>query len=217
MRLHAGQLFLQGAQPRFSTRSDAGRLGGPERIVFMRAAHCCVGLVLASCLLPLPSRAGSGKNGEQKPSAAKGEVLVKFREVSTEKLRGLALAHDLDRSHRLGGVHRLYRFHSRSKSTESLVHEFSLRGDVLYAEPNFAVEAVQQPNDPRFSELWACTIPVSHSAFPPALPAPTLACTRPGNYPPAAQIMWLRWSTPALTIRILICSRICGQRRRPFR
>ena len=170
MRLHAGQLFLQGAQPRFSTRSDAGRLGGPERIVFMRAAYCCVGLVLASCLLPLPSRAGSGKNGEQKPSAAKGEVLVKFREVSTEKLRGLALAHDLDRSHRLGGVHRLYRFHSRSKSTESLVHEFSLRGDVLYAEPNFAVEAVQQPNDPRFSELWGLHNTGQSFGFPAGTP-----------------------------------------------
>jgi len=136
----------------------------------MRAPLYCVCLVLASCLLLLPSHAASEKNSDQKPSAAKREVLVKFREVSTEKLRGLALAHDLDRSHRLGGVQRLYRFHSRSKSTESLVYEFSLRSDVLYAEPNFMVEAAQQPNDPRLFELWGLHNSGQSFGFPAGTP-----------------------------------------------
>lgn len=169
MPRHAGQrVSSRGRAAPYRYRA-AGRLGGPERIVFMRAAYCCVCLVLASCLLPLPSRADSGKNGEA-TFAAKGEVLVKFREVSTEKLRGLALSHDLDRSHRLGGVQRLYRFHSRSKNTESLVHDFSLRGDVLYAEPNFTVEAVQQPNDPRLSELWGLHNTGQSFGFPAGTP-----------------------------------------------
>jgi subtilisin family serine protease len=51
-------------------------------------------------------------------------------------------------------VAQLYRFHSRSKATEDLVRQFSSRADVIYAEPNFVVQAVQQPNDPRFAELW---------------------------------------------------------------
>jgi len=161
---------LQAAELRLPDCSGADCPGGPERIVFMRASFYCVCLVLASCLLPLPSHAASEKNSDQKPSAAKREVLVKFREVSREKLRGLALAHDLDRSHRLGGVQRLYRFHSRSKSTESLVYELSRRGDVLYAEPNFMVEAAQQPNDPRLIELWALHNSGQSFGFPAGTP-----------------------------------------------
>lgn len=164
------RVSLQAAELRLPDCSGADCPGGPERIVFMRASFYCVCLVLASCLLPLPSHAASEKNSDQKPSAAKREVLVKFREVSTEKLRGLALAHDLDRSHRLGGVQRLYRFHSRSKSTESLVYEFSLRSDVLYAEPNFMVEAAQQPHDPRFPELWGLHNSGQSFGFPAGTP-----------------------------------------------
>src|SRR6185437_3867006 len=101
------------------------------------------------------------------PRAAKGEVLVKFRQVSAAQLRGLARAHNLDREHRLGGVARLYRFRSRSRSTEELVRQFSSRADVLYAEPNFVVEAVQQPNDPRFAELWGLHNSGQGFGFPP--------------------------------------------------
>ncbi len=110
--------------------------------------------LLAVGLLPLAASPQAHAPGRQPPKAAKGEVLVKFREVTTEKLHGLARAHDLVRSQRLGGIGRLYRFRSRSKSTEGLVREFTSRPDVLYAEPNFVVEAVQEPNDPRFAELW---------------------------------------------------------------
>ncbi len=110
--------------------------------------------LVAVCLLPLAGSAQGQGNGRKPLQAAKGEVLVRFREVNTEKLRSLAGAHNLDRSRRLGGVGRLYRFRSRSKSTADLVREFSSRTDVLYAEPNFVVEAVQEPNDPRFAELW---------------------------------------------------------------
>lgn len=111
-------------------------------------------MLFAVCLLSLPGNAQLKARGSQEPKAAKREVLVKFREIGAEKLHALARTHDLDRSHHLGGVARLYRFRSRSRSTEELVREFSSRADVLYAEPNFAVQAVQQPNDPRFAELW---------------------------------------------------------------
>ncbi len=111
--------------------------------------------LLAVGVLPLAASAQAYAQGREPPKAAKGEVLVRFREVNPEKLRSVARAHDLDRSQRLGGVGRLYRFRSRSKSTEGLLREFSSRTDVLYAEPNFVVEAVQEPNDPRFAELWS--------------------------------------------------------------
>lgn len=106
------------------------------------------------CWLPSVCLAQPKGRGGHPPKAARGEILVKFREMNPEKLRTLAQTHNLDRSRRLGGVARLYRFRSRSKSTEELVRQFSSRADVLYAEPNFVVQAVQQPNDPRFAELW---------------------------------------------------------------
>jgi serine protease len=132
-------------------RADLAVLG---KDLLMRASSRLKCLVFALCLLPLLCPAQLKGGGVQGSKAARGEVLVKFREVSAENLGALVRAHDLDRSHRLGGVARLYRFRSRSKSTEEMVREFSSRADVLYVEPNFVVQAVQQPNDPRFAELW---------------------------------------------------------------
>lgn len=129
-------------------------VGGPERTPRMRTSCGLICLVFAVSLLPRPCYAQRNSSGGQDPKAANREVLVRFREVSAEKLQMLARAHDLDRSHHLGGVTRLYRFRSRSRSTDELVRQFSSRADVLYAEPNYLVEAMQQPNDPRFAELW---------------------------------------------------------------
>jgi subtilisin family serine protease len=122
----------------------------------MRTSSRLVCLLFAICLLPLlcAAQLEPAFSGGHAPRAAKGEVLVKFRELSAGELQGLARVHNLDRSRRLGGVARLYRFRSRSRSTEELVRQFSFRADVLYAEPNYVVQAVQQPNDPRFAELW---------------------------------------------------------------
>ena len=134
----------------------------------MRVACGCVCLILLSFFLPLPCRGqpGSGKL----PKAAKGEVLVRFRQLNTEKLRALIRTHDLDRSHRLGGVDRLYRFRSRSQSSAALLAAFSSRSDVLYAEPNFLVQAVQEPNDPRFAELWNLRNTGQSFGFPAGTP-----------------------------------------------
>ncbi len=120
----------------------------------MRLLSRPIWLLFAMCWLPAVCSAQLKGPGGHAPKAAKGEILVKFREVSAEKLRTLARTHNLDRSHHLGGVTSLYRFRSRSATTEDLVRQFSKRPDVLYAEPNFVVQAVQQPNDPRFAELW---------------------------------------------------------------
>ena len=135
----------------------------------MRPSSRVVCLLFALGLMPLLCRAQveAKFSGGHALRVARGEVLVKFRQVSAGKLRTLARTHNLDRSRHLGGVARLYRFRSRSKSTEVLVREFSSRADVLYAEPNFVVEAVQQPNDPRFAELWGLHNSGQGFGFPP--------------------------------------------------
>jgi len=135
----------------------------------MRPSSRVVCLLFAVGLMPLLcwAQVEAKFSGGHALRVARGEVLVKFRQVSAAKLRGLGRAHNLDRSRHLGGVARLYRFRSRSKSTEMLVREFSSRADVLYAEPNFVVEAVQQPNDPRFAELWGLHNSGQGFGFPP--------------------------------------------------
>src|SRR5439155_24274922 len=49
---------------------------------------------------------------------------------------------------------RLWRAHSRSRDVSSLIAHLATRSDVLYAEPNYILYAVNEPNDPRFPELW---------------------------------------------------------------
>ena len=120
----------------------------------MRPSSWFFALLFATCLLPVVSSAQTEPHDHSHAKAARNEVLVRFRESAAEEITALVRTHDFDRSHRLGGVAHLYRFRSRSKSSEILVREFSSRSDVLYAEPNFVVQAVQQPNDPRFAELW---------------------------------------------------------------
>jgi subtilisin family serine protease len=87
--------------------------------------------------------------------AAQREVLVRFRQVSPSALASIRQIHDLSMTRPLGGVAHLYHMRSRSRDTQFLIRELSKRPDVLYAEPNYQVKALELPNDPRFGEQWA--------------------------------------------------------------
>lgn len=82
------------------------------------------------------------------------EVLVKYRK-STPQNNITRAEQDEDASADEevddAGVRLL---HSRSKSTATLVKDFSGRADVVYAEPNYVVHSTAVPNDPLFSQLW---------------------------------------------------------------
>jgi len=103
----------------------------------------------------------SQSSAQQRPGpskakkAAQREVLVRFRQVSPSALATIRQMHDLSVTRPLGGVEHLYHMRSRSRDTEFLVRELSKRADVLYAEPNYQVKALELPNDPRFGEQWA--------------------------------------------------------------
>lgn len=82
------------------------------------------------------------------------EVLVKFREgVEPPELSAIAADTDALAVEPLGraGVLRLQ---SRSLSADALLQRLTRRPDVLYAEPNFIVQAIAEPNDPHFAQLW---------------------------------------------------------------
>lgn len=97
-----------------------------------------------------------GQSGTSKgKKAAEGEVLARFQEVSPASLSMISQTLDLTLSQPLGGVRHLYRLRSRSKKTDELVQKLSGRKDVLYAEPNFELHALEVPNDPQFGSQWA--------------------------------------------------------------
>ena len=82
------------------------------------------------------------------------EVIVKFRQApqasDLAQLRADGDADDLRTIGRTGAL--LLR--SRSRSAASLTAALTRRPDVVYAEPNFIVRMISEPNDPRFPELW---------------------------------------------------------------
>ncbi len=86
--------------------------------------------------------------------AAAGEVLVKYRTgvTSTDRQQlNQQLGTDDDSAVGGAGVRRV---HSRYFTTDTLVNFLRQDPRVLYAEPNYVVEAVATPNDPQFSNLW---------------------------------------------------------------
>ena len=80
-----------------------------------------------------------------------GEVLVAFRR-SPDLVR-LRAEIDTDTDAPVGAGF-LWRARSRSRSVSSLIAHLSTDNDVLYVEPNYIVYAENEPNDPRFPELW---------------------------------------------------------------
>ena len=82
---------------------------------------------------------------------AAGEVLIKFREDA--RFAQLGLEFDADRDEPIGDG-AIRRVHSRSHNTDTLLAMLSRFREVEYAEPNYIVYAVVEPNDPYLGNLW---------------------------------------------------------------
>lgn len=124
----------------------------------MRRTRLCRTFAFVLFLFPIliESSIAQGHSGASKgKKAAEGEVLARFQEVSPASISMIGQTLDLSLSQRLGGVPYLYRFRSRSKKTEELVQKLSGRKDIVYAEPNFELQALEIPNDPYFGSQWA--------------------------------------------------------------
>ena len=88
-----------------------------------------------------------------RPAAAR-EVLVKMR-TPLEGAEVAQLAADIDgESVQRVGRRGLLRVKSRSHRTSTLIAALSRRPDVEYAEPNYVVTTLGEPNDPMFPQLW---------------------------------------------------------------
>ncbi len=82
------------------------------------------------------------------------EVLVKFKAgTSLGTVLLTQLAEDIDVARGVGGRKALL-LRSRSKNVATLLRNLSQRPEVEYAEPNYIVHAISEPNDPSYGQLW---------------------------------------------------------------
>jgi len=86
--------------------------------------------------------------------AAPGEVLVKFRRApQADVLSAIADQTGADAIQTIGRAG-LRRIRARALDVPALLRLLANHPDVLYAEPNYLVQAFTEPNDPSFPQLW---------------------------------------------------------------
>src|SRR5689334_22957128 len=87
--------------------------------------------------------------------AARGEALVRFRDVPTAAQRRGPLAAYVDGDvSTTVGRRGLHLFRSRTFDVDGLVDFLRTQPDVVYAEPNYVLRAIATPNDQYFPLLW---------------------------------------------------------------
>src|SRR5215468_10179328 len=78
------------------------------------------------------------------------EVLVKFRQrPQASDLAQIRADGDADDVRSIGHAG-VFRLRSRSRNVDALLAGLRRRSDVEYAEPNFIVRMISEPNDPQF-------------------------------------------------------------------
>jgi uncharacterized repeat protein (TIGR01451 family) len=86
-----------------------------------------------------------------------GEVLVKIQpSTSSEQIATLQNGIDVDQAEQIANVASgaIWRMHSRSLSTADLATALQNSPNVVYAEPNYIVHALDTPNDTLYAQLW---------------------------------------------------------------
>lgn len=85
--------------------------------------------------------------------AVANEVLVKFQTASLGAILQVELREDIDAVEAVGSGD-VFLLHSRSKSAAMIVADLASHPELANVEPNYIVQAIAIPNDPRFGELW---------------------------------------------------------------
>ena len=124
------------------------------------AVAIVLGLAGAALLLA-PRRTAAQRAGRFDRESVNGrdvvarEVLVKFRQRPLPS--DLAQVRDRWRCRRraVNWTRRRVSDPFAMRSAAALAAMLARRPDVVYAEPNFVVKIISEPNDPRFPELWA--------------------------------------------------------------
>src|SRR4051812_7309588 len=118
-----------------------------------------IGVVIAALVLSGTTTQGQGRGRGavervEGRDVVAGEVLVKFRtRPGAAEVQQLGRDHDLDGFEPIGRA-RMARMRSRSRNAAALLRRLAENPNVEYAEPNYILHAVAQPNDPQLPQLW---------------------------------------------------------------
>jgi subtilisin family serine protease/uncharacterized membrane protein len=118
-----------------------------------------IGVVVSALVLSGTTTLGQGRGRAaiervEGRDVVAGEVLVKFRTtLGAAELRQLGRDHDLDGFEPIGRA-RIARMRSRSHQAADLLRRLADNPNVEYAEPNYILHALAQPNDPQLPQLW---------------------------------------------------------------
>jgi subtilisin family serine protease len=134
-----------------------------HRPFFLRRLFFLVSFVLVLTLSrPLAGQTPVSFNG--RPAVAE-EILIRLRSKEASALdrvrRGAPFASIDTLSPDLG----LHLVRARGRSLNALLQVFSNQPDVLFAEPNYILQAVNTPNDVSFGLLWGMTKIAAPSAW----------------------------------------------------
>src|SRR5439155_7148428 len=111
-------------------------------------------LVVKPVALQRNARASLHMVNVNEHAAVAGEALVKFRHQPTSPERDLiGQQANADRFDAIGGGG-VWRIHSRSDDTPTLLAFLRSYPDAEYVEPNYIIQSDAVPNDPWFGELW---------------------------------------------------------------
>ena len=110
------------------------------------------GLILSAVTPIFAQQPTETYNGRE---VASNEIILRARTNAFANLLTLSAALLPGESiHLLNQQLGMYIVHSPNRRVATLISAFAVRGDLLYAEPNFKVHSTATPNDPSYSQLW---------------------------------------------------------------
>jgi serine protease len=92
-----------------------------------------------------------------KGTSVSGEVLVKIQSgASSNDVAAIQHIAGVDHSEKIASLRSgtIWRLHSAGQSAEALTAALQKNPNIVYAEPNYLLQADDTPNDPSYSQLW---------------------------------------------------------------
>ena len=180
-----------------------------------------IGVVVAALVLSGATTQGQGRGRGvvervEGRDVVAGEVLVKFRtRPGAAEVQQLGRDHDLDGFEPIGRA-RMARMRSRSQNAAALLRRLADNPNVEYAEPNYILHAIAQPNDPQLPQLWGLLNTGQTIKGVAGTPGADIHAAEAWNLTSDRATTSSASSTPASTTTIPISRRTSGRRRQPF-
>ena len=133
------------------------RAAPPARLERTARRVCLVALLFLCLSVPAFGQVPRATTTFRGNPAVEGEILIRLRDVGAAtfaRVQSVLPAGEIEALIPSLGVHVV---RAPGRTVQDLLDTFSANPDVLYAEPNYIVQAVATPNDPLYSQLYGMT------------------------------------------------------------